>query len=1170
MTTPPSAPGVVNPVEAGSATRAQREVDAGAAATLRAVPFGDPFTGHTDTVGWGVWGRVGDRPILATGGRDGTVRLWDPQDRGPLGDPLTGHTDAVRWGVWGRVGDRPILATGGDGGTVRLWDPQDRGPLGDPLTGHTGEVVWGVWGRVGDRPILATGGDGGTVRLWDPQDRGPLGDPLTGHTTTVVWGVWGRVGDRPILATGGDGGTVRLWDPQDRGPLGDPLTGHTGDVLWGVWGRVGDRPILATGGDGGTVRLWDPQARGPLGDPLTGHTGAVVWGVWGRVGDRPILATGGVGGTVRLWDPQARGPLGDPLTAHRGGVWWGVWGRVGDRPILATGGVDGTVRLWEVIGDRAVPRLPSYRSDATADDDALDRGADAAALAELITARSARPPLAVGLFGDWGEGKSHFLGLLQQRVTAVARPGNVLAHQAVRQVRFNAWHYAETDLWASLVAELFAQLAAPPGGERGAEQRRQSRLASELINQRGLRERLQAARARRDTLQAALNRAGRDTLGAWDGLDDHQKQQLELLGGEQAKTAYQDAVRTVASLAETGRASWRFLRSLRPLAVVRLLLVLAGACAAAVVAAWVVPAVAGWVAALPAAATLLAIAAAVRQVRADTALRAGPLWQAAVRLAAGQRDRLTTAADVAAAEVDALERQVQNLTAAGQLAGLVTDRVAGADYRSRLGVMTQIREDFTAMARLLAAAAHDHDTHHHTPDSTPVTGPDTSREPGPDGQDPAAASGAAPQQGTRSAEDEAGDRLPEIDRIIIYIDDLDRCPPARVVEMLEAIHLLLAVELFVVVVAVDPRWLLRAITAHYRDLLHSTDDTLTAPGPEVRVVDPDDEELWRSTPAQYLEKIFQVVLTLPPLDTTGYQRLIRTLVGTRIDQPTPAPTDTSTDTSTATSPIDQPAIPRSAGDPTAPVRDEDEDEDEDEGLFGTELPPAQVVERVDPLTLEPDELTLLDLLGPPLLVATPRGAKRLANSYGLLTAIRRGHRAADLADHHAVINDTTDTATDTATDSGAAGSRDVTYRPYRAGMVLLAGLVAFPALGPALFLHLHHTAATHPGHSWTKFLDTLQPVWTPPNGWSNPADPQMTPVQAQQWRALLAGLRHVATAATERNLPLPEPLTAWADWVVPVGRLSFPTGRIVSSLDRQQPLDPAQPARSRVPHPPIE
>jgi hypothetical protein len=124
-------------------------------------------------------------------------------------------------------------------------------------------------------------------------------------------------------------------------------------------------------------------------------------------------------------------------------------------------------------------------------------------------------------------------------------------------------------------------------------------------------------------------------------------------------------------------------------------------------------------------------------------------------------------------------------------------------------------------------------------------------------------------------------------------------------------------------------------------------------------------------------------------------------------------------------------------------------------------------------------------------------------------------------------------------------------------MVLLAGLVAFPALGPALFLHLHrHTAATHPRQSWTSFLDTLQPAWKSQGGWCNPADPQMTPVQAQQWRAMLAGLHHAAAAATDRGLPLPEPLTAWADWVVPVGRLSFPTGRIVSSLDRQQPLDP--------------
>ncbi|WP_369254359.1 hypothetical protein [Streptomyces sp. R35] len=64
----------------------------------------------------------------------------------------------------------------------------------------------------------------------------------------------------------------------------------------------------------------------------------------------------------------------------------------------------------------------------------------------------------------------------------------------------------------------------------------------------------------------------------------------------------------------------------------------------------------------------------------------------------------------------------------------------------------------------------------------------------------------------------------------------------------------------------------------------------------------------------------------------------------------------------------------------------------------------------------------------------------------------------------------------------------------------------------------------------------------------------MTPVRAQQWQALLRGLDQAAAAVADAGLPLPEPLSAWAQWVVPVGRLSFPTGRIVSALERQHPL----------------
>ena len=216
-----------------------------------------------------------------------------------------------------------------------------------------------------------------------------------------------------------------------------------------------------------------------------------------------MLASGGDDGTVRLWDPEQGQEL---RTLHGHTTVWAVaWGQLGGRPVLASGGDEGTVRLWDPVIERFRDRLPGYRSDDPDDPDRLNRDAEAAALAEMITAQSARPPLAIGLFGDWGEGKTHFLRRIADHVgklAATARddPDDRLTHSAVRQVRFNAWHYAETDLWASLVAELFRQLAtsADPGLSLADEQRRQSRLAAEVIAQRGLQERLAGARARLD------------------------------------------------------------------------------------------------------------------------------------------------------------------------------------------------------------------------------------------------------------------------------------------------------------------------------------------------------------------------------------------------------------------------------------------------------------------------------------------------------------------------------------------------------------------------------------------------------------------------------------------------------------------------------------------------
>ena len=64
-----------------------------------------------------------------------------------------------------------------------------------------------------------------------------------------------------------------------------------------------------------------------------------------------------------------------------------------------------------------------------------------------------------------------------------------------------------------------------------------------------------------------------------------------------------------------------------------------------------------------------------------------------------------------------------------------------------------------------------------------------------------------------------------INRIVLYIDDLDRCPPDKVVEVLQAVHLLLSFPAFVVVVAVDARWVSQSLRIGYKDLFGQDDST---------------------------------------------------------------------------------------------------------------------------------------------------------------------------------------------------------------------------------------------------------------------------------------------------------------------------------------------------------
>jgi hypothetical protein len=159
---------------------------------------------------------------------------------------LEGHGDWVR--VLAILPDGR-LASGGDDGTVRLWDTA-RGVETLRLDVHGGPVL--ALAALADSR-LASGGDDGTVRLWDTA-RAAETACLIGYGSRVR--ALAALAD-DLLASGGDDGTVRLWDTA-RGVELACLEGHNNAVR--ALAALADGR-LASGGDDGTRAAMGHGAR---------------------------------------------------------------------------------------------------------------------------------------------------------------------------------------------------------------------------------------------------------------------------------------------------------------------------------------------------------------------------------------------------------------------------------------------------------------------------------------------------------------------------------------------------------------------------------------------------------------------------------------------------------------------------------------------------------------------------------------------------------------------------------------------------------------------------------------------------------------------------------------------------------------------------------------------
>jgi hypothetical protein len=275
------------------------------------------------------------------------------------------------------------------------------------------------------------------------------------------------------------------------------------------------------------------------------------------------------------------------------------------------------------------------------------------------------------------------------------------------------------------------------------------------------------------------------------------------------------------------------------------------------------------------------------------------------------------------AKVEAHRRTVGITARHESLVDFIKGRLDTGFYEERLGLIHQVQKDLEELTGALVATPTDSDTH-------------------------------------RQAKEKLFPRGSP--RVVLIVDDLDRCPPRRVVEVLEATQLLVRTKLFVVVLGMDVRYVTRALEKAYRHVL-------------CRDGDP--------SGLDYIEKIVQIPYRVRPVQREAWDDYLRYQMQPRADKRAePEARQGAAEPPTGETPAWQP--PGSAGAPGKPP---------------PSPPPkrgpiaAEPEERLPPEVLEfsERELTLLRTCCEAVQVS-PRAAKRLVNVFKLLKIIwhRRG------------------------------------------------------------------------------------------------------------------------------------------------------------------------------------